>query len=233
LAKRPSSPNLLLAALPAADRNRLLEGREPVELLAGTVLMEPGAKVKHVLFPIDGFISLIAPISRTEQLEVGLVGTEGALDAAVILGVRASPLRAVVQGVGSAWQIDVATFRREAARSSTLQRVTNRYLYVLLSQFALTAACTRFHYLDARLARWLLMTRDRAHSDDFLITHEFLAHMLGVRRVGVTRAASALQQRELIRYYRGRIKILDPRGLEDAACSCYAAAKDMYASALG
>ena len=233
MAKRPSSPNLLLAALPAADRKRLLGQREPVELLAGSVLIEPGEKVQHVLFPIDGFISLIAPISRTEQLEVGLVGTEGALDATVALGVHVSALRAVVQGAGSAWRIDVATFRREVARSPALQRVANRYLYVLLSQFALTAACTRFHYLDARLARWLLMTRDRAHSDDFLVTHQFLAHMLGVRRVGVTRAASALQQRELIRYHRGRVSIRDPRGLEDTACSCYAAAKGMYASVLG
>jgi CRP-like cAMP-binding protein len=230
---RPPSPNLLLAALPAADRARLLGQREPVELLAGRALIEPGETIRHVLFPIEGFISLIAPISATEQLEMGLVGTEGAVNAVVALGVGRSALRAVVQGGGAAWEIDLATFRSEAARSPALRRVIDRYLFVLLSQFALTAACTRFHYLDARLARSLLTTRDRAHSNSFLITHEYLAHMLGVRRVGVTRAATEMQRRELIRYYRGSVKIIDPSGLEAAACTCYAASKGMYASVLG
>jgi CRP-like cAMP-binding protein len=182
---------------------------------------------------VESFISLIAPISKDEQLEVGLVGNEGALGAPVILGVRVSPLRALIQGSGSAWKIDVATFCREVDRSPALRRVMGRYLYVLLTQLSQTAACTRFHFVEARLARWLLMTRDRAHSNDFLVTHEFLAYMLGVRRVGVTRAAGALQRCELITYHRGSVRILDPGGLEDAACSCYAAAKGTYASVLG
>jgi CRP-like cAMP-binding protein len=228
-----SPSNLLLAALPAADRRRLIGRREPVELAAGTTLTEPGEIVRHVLFPLDAFISLIAPIGAGEQLEVGLVGNEGMHGAGVTLGVRAAPLRALVQGAGMAWKLDAASFCQVAKTSAALRSVVNRYIYVQLSQFAQTAACTRFHFVEARLARWLLMTRDRAHSNDFLITHEFLAYMLGVRRVGVTRAAGALQRHELIRYHRGSIKILDPRGLEDVACSCYAAAKETYTSVLG
>jgi CRP-like cAMP-binding protein len=225
--------NLLLASLPAADRRRLLADRDPVDLVAGVTLTEPGDVARHAYFPIDSFISLIAPVTGGAQLEVGLVGNEGMVGTAPILGVRFSPLRALVQGGGRAWQFDAAALASEIERSPALRRVLNRYLYVLLSQVAQSAACTRFHFVEARLARWLLMTRDRAHSNSFHITHEFLAYMLGVRRVGVTRAASALQRREVIHYTRGNLEILDDRGLEAAACGCYAAAKATYADVLG
>ena len=227
------SENRLLATLPAAERRSVLADLQRVQLVTGSVLCEPGERIRDVYFPIDGFISLITPVPPHSQVEVGLVGSEGMLGVSLALGVGTSPLRGLVQGAGSAWRIDAASFRRLLARSPALQKILNRYLYVILAQLAQTAACTRFHVVEARLARWLLMTRDRGHSSDLTITHEFLAYMLGVRRVGITRAASSLQRRKLIRYARGEVAIIDGRGLEQAACSCYAADRQLYATVFG
>jgi CRP-like cAMP-binding protein len=221
--------NLLLAALPAVERRRLIARCEPIELEFEQVLCEVGDRIRHIYFPTSGFISLITSVDKESYLEVGLVGSEGMLGSSLLLGVGVSSLRALVQGAGPALRIDAAQFSSELKRSPALRKLLNSYLYVLFTQLSQMAACTRFHIVEARLARWLLMTRARAHSNEFRLTQEFLAYMLGVRRAGITRAASNLQKRQLIRYSRGKMQILDSRGLEAVSCKCYADATRMYA----
>jgi len=223
----------LLEALPGSELRRMLAGCEKIELAFADVLYTPGERLKHVYFPTRGFISLVMPVDHSAQLEVGLVGNEGMFGIPLALGVDVSPVRAVVQGAGSALRMDAAYFCRELERSQALQGGINRYVFVQVSQLAQTAACTRFHVVESRLARWLLMTQDRAHADSFDITQEFLALMLGVRRVGITKAATSLQKRKLIRYNRGKITVLDRRGLKGASCGCYKADRESYDRILG
>jgi CRP-like cAMP-binding protein len=225
--------NRLLAALPAEDRQYILDRCEPAGLLLGDVLDKPGAPVSHVYFPTGGSISLVMPIEGSAGLEVGLIGNEGMLGITLTLGVDVAPFHAVVQGAGTALRLPAAAFLAGLERSPALQRELKRYLYVSLGQLAQTAACTRFHMVEERLARWLLMTGDRAQSDTFHVTHVFLAYMLGVRRVGITKAANSLQQQKLIRYQRGNVTILDRAGLEAASCGCYRAGKEIYGRILG
>ena len=224
-----AAQNHLIERLPRKDRTRLLAVCEPVQLVLGEVLCEPGKATRHVWFPIDGFISMVAPIDAKPALEVGMVGREGMLGAQLALGVATVPLHALVQGAGSALRVGATAFRAELARSPALQRVLHRYLYVLMAQLTGSAACLRFHEIGPRLARWLLMSQDRAHAARFHVTHEFLAYMLGVRRVGVTAAASGLQRNGLIEYHRGEMAVLDRKGLEAAACDCYANDRQAYA----
>jgi CRP-like cAMP-binding protein len=228
LTQRMPAVNRLLEALPSSDRRRMLAECETVELEFAEVLYTPRQRLSYVYFPVKGFISLIMAIDEHASLEVGLVGNEGMFGVPLVLGVDVSPLRAVVQGAGSALRMNAPAFCRELGRSQALQRETNRYVFVQMNQLAQTAACTRFHLVEARLARWLLMTQDRAHADNFHVTQEFLALMLGIRRVGVTKAASALQLRQLIQYKRGDITVLDRRGLRSAACGCYKADLESY-----
>jgi CRP-like cAMP-binding protein len=230
---RGVAANRLLAALPAKDRRPLIARCEEVELSFGQVLDEPGDRIGHVYFPIDSYVSLVTKAAGEASLEVGLVGDEGMHGVSLVLGIDVSPLHALVQGAGPAFRMSANAFRRECAARPALHRALNRYLYVLMSQLAQSAACTRYHLIEARLARWMLMTQDRAHADTFSVTHEFLAWMLGVRRVGVTAAASALQRKRLISYSRGVVTVLNRRGLEAASCPCYRINKNVYDRMLG
>jgi CRP-like cAMP-binding protein len=230
--RRRPPPNRLLEALPRRETRRMLGQCEAVELKCGEILYQPNAPICHVYFPADSFISLMLPVDGTGNLEVASVGNEGMLGSPLVLGVKLSPLRALVQGKGLAWRMSAVAFSRELGRSAALRRGLHRYLQVRMCQLAQAAACTRFHLVEQRLARCLLMTQDRAHADEFHATHEVLAYMLGVRRVGVTKAANALQTRRLIHYHRGEISILDRVGMEAAACGCYQADRDTYATLL-
>lgn len=232
-ARRVASGNRLLAALPRKDRLHFMASCEMVDLVLSETLYEPGDRLQHVHFPTTGFISLVTPIDGSTRLEVGLVGDEGMAGTPLVLGVALSPLQALVQGAGSSLRMDAASFRGELRRSPALQQQLDRYLFVRMTQLAQAAGCTRFHLVEARLARWLLMTQDRARSNALHITHEFLALMLGVRRVGVTKAASSLQKLGLIHYSRGDIAILDRPGLEAASCACYRTDRETYRRVLG
>ncbi|MDO9075219.1 MAG: Crp/Fnr family transcriptional regulator [Rubrivivax sp.] len=223
-----AAQNHLVELLPRVDRQRLLAACEPVDLQLGEVLCERGDAVHHVYFPIDGFISLLMQSDHHPSLEVGMVGREGMVGAALLLGVGAEPLQALVQGAGSTLRMSKEAFDNELDMSPTLRRVVGRFVFVRLSQMAGLAACMRFHLIGQRLARWLLMSQDRAHAAQFHVTHEFLAAMLGVRRVGITAAAGELARQGLITYHRGELTVLDRTGLERASCACYAADRSIY-----
>ena len=235
LGKSPLSDRLnhLTELLSARERGRLLAGCTAVDLVVGDVLCRRGDTMQHVYFPTDSFISLVTQTEGDPALEVGLIGAEGMLGASLALGVGRTPLHALVQGRGAAWRMSGSDFRVQLAERAGLRRIVETYLYVLMAQLATSAACVRFHEIGPRLARWLLMTQDRAHAKTIHVTHAFLARMLGVRRVGITEAAGALQERGLIAYRRGELQIVDRKGLEDVACSCYAADESVYSELLG
>src|SRR5580658_1135037 len=215
------SKNTILANLPGREFGRLQAALEPVSLKFGQVLYEPGKAIQHVYFPSNCLISLLTGVDKRRSLEVGMVGNEGMAGMPFILGMGVSGVRAIVQGGGEALRMAAGPFHIEFERNPALQEALYRYMYALMTQISQTAACNRFHEAEPRLARWLLMTRDRVMSDDFPLTHEFLAHMLGMRREGVTEAASRFKRRKLISYQRGEIQILDLKGLKAASCSCY------------
>ena len=227
---RASSANGLLAALPHAEYRRLHPALEPVKLTYGEVLHEPGVPIRYVYFPLDCVISLLTTVKGHKALEVGLVGHEGMVGIPLALGIHASYHRALVQRTGTAMRMESAPFRKEFLQSKPLQKVLYRYEHALTGQIAQSAACNRFHALQARLARYLLMTGDRARSMVVRLKHEFLARMLGVRRVSVTHAASALQKRKLIKCRRGEITILDRNRLGAVSCECYQIIRRIYNS---
>jgi len=216
--KSPPIANQLLAALPKKDYQGLQRHLEEIPLVFEEILYRPNALISDVYFPNSGIVSLLAGSTERSTLEVGLVGNEGMVGLGVFMGVNSSLNRAVVQGAGSAMKMKATAFRKE---SGVLQRLLQRYSHSVLTQITQSAVCNQFHSVDARFARWLLMTRDRTGGDEFQITQEFMSNMLGVRREGVSKAACDLQKRKLIRYGRGRLKILDRAGLEAISCGCY------------
>jgi CRP-like cAMP-binding protein len=225
--------NRLIAGLPRTARSRLLKRCEPVDMTFGQVLCEPDKPQRHVYFPLTGFISQVAPLDGHPPLEMALIGSEGMLGVTLVLGVGAAPLKGVVQGSGTALRMTASQLLQELHACPALLRKLKRYMYVIITQLAQTTTCTRFHEVEPRLARWLLMTHDRAHADHFHLTHKYLAEMLGVQRSAVTISAGSLQHRKLIGYTRGEISILDRKGLESASCECYDADIKDYAQLLG
>ena len=230
-AKQVSVPNHLLGALPRKDYQKLLPVLEPVKLAFGEILYESHDQIRHVYFPVDCFVSMLTTVDAGRAAEVGLIGSEGMIGVPMALGVAVSPFRAVVQGGGTAMRLKTVDFRRSFSNSAALKREVFLFTHLLMIQIAQTAACNRFHVVTQRMARWLLMTHDRVNSNEFRITQEFLALMLGVRRVGVSVAMCALRDRKVIAYRRGTIKILDQGGLVSAACGCYKTVKDTYSRA--
>lgn len=222
--------NHLLAALPRKEYRRLLTGSEPVTLRFGEVLYELEKPIRHVYFPSDSLVSLLTPVEGHMALETGLVGREGMLGIPLALGISNSPARALVLGTGTALRMTSAHFRSEHGKYGSLHREVSRYIHERIVQITQTAACNRFHPVEDRLARWLLMTRDRMGTNHFRLTQELLGDMLGVLRVAVTKAAGDLQRRKLISYRRGNISILDQKGLEAASCRCYRVVKGRHDS---
>ena len=223
------SKNRLLAGLPIAEYQSLLDKCEMTELKASEVLCNAGDEINYVYFPKQSIISLMKYIDAGKNLEVGMIGNEGMLGSTLLLGISLAPFRAVVQKSGIALRMSAANFIHEFKTSAALEQQLKRYIYVSLSQQMQNAACNRFHVVEERLARLLLMIGDRAHSINFHVTQESLAQMLGVRRVGVTMAAGALQNKKLISYSRGDLNIQDYAGLEAASCSCYQKDNEIYA----
>jgi len=221
--------NLLIRQLPKTVRRAFLEQCEPFELVLSAELGERGKALGHAYFPLEGFITLVIDVDSHPMLEVGMIGREAMLGSELILGASKAPWRALVQCPGHSWRISARSLRGAIAANPALRRVLQRFVMVRLYQQALGAACERFHMVSPRLARLMLMSQDRAQADDFHVTQEFMALMLGVRREGITIAANQFQSRGLIEYHRGRITVLDRKALQAEACNCYAADKQIYA----
>lgn len=213
--------NRLLAALPVEDYHRLFPKLELIALTFEENIYEQGEIIHDVYFPNSGIISLIAAIEASATLEVGIVGKEGIIGLPVFLGVKTSNNRAIVQGTGFAMRINEKDFRNECKNRESLPLILQRYTHSLLTQISQSAVCYRFHPIEARLARWLLMSSDRMETENFQITQEFLSNMLGVRREAVNKAAVTLHQQDLISYSRGNVSITNRTGLETVSCSCY------------
>ncbi len=217
--------NKLLALLPPKEYRRLFPSLEKVPLNYGENIYELGDTIDNVYFPNSGIISVLASIGKSALLEVGIVGNEGMIGLAVFLGVKDSINRVIVQGKGEAMKMKTADFLEACDSGGELPKILRRFTHTLLTQVSQSAVCFRFHEVEARLARWLLMTADRMGSNNFRITQDFLSDMIGVRREAVNKSAVILQDMEIIEYTRGKMKILDRGKLENISCSCYAVIK--------
>ncbi len=213
--------NRLLSALPRTEYELLLAHSQRVHLARGKVLYNTGDVVRHGYFPLTGMISLLSLNHNGESIELGVVGNEGFVGIPSILRSNTSPYRVVVQIPADVMVVRAEVLRREFNRGEHLQDLLLRFVHALLVQISQSATCNHFHRTQARLSRWLLISRDRAKSNTLYLTQEFLSQMLGVPRPGVTVAAGTLQESRLITYSRGKITILDPKGLETRACECY------------
>jgi CRP-like cAMP-binding protein len=224
---QPPSPerNWILRALPEAERERLYPHLNHVALPFGMVLYESGAVLRHIYFPVDSIVSLLYVLNNGASAEIAVVGNDGAVGVSLFMGGETTPSRAVVQSAGSAYRLSRARLRQEFSRHGQLLHVLLRYTQSLITQMAQTAVCNRHHALDQQLCRWLLLSLDRLDSDELRVTQELIASMIGVRREGVTEAAGRLQKLGVIRYSRGRIKVLDRKRLEALSCECYAVTK--------
>ena len=225
--------NRLLTYLVQEDQERLLQFLEPVELEYKRPLYDADERIEFVHFIESGVGSLVCAMADGRAAEVGTVGNEGVIGLPVLLGDDRAPSSMYVQVPGRGLRMRARAFREQLEQSPRMRAVMLRYTHVFFNQIAQTAACAHFHSLEQRCCRWLLMTRDRMPSDTFLLTHEFLSMMLGVRRAGVSVAAGALQRRGFIRYHRGHVTVLDRQALEGCACECYAVAKAEFNGLLG
>ena len=219
--------NQLLAALPAADRQRWLSQLEPVLLTLGQVLYESGGTLSHAYFPTSAIVSLLYVMENGASAEIAVVGCEGLVGISLFMGGESTPSRAEVQSAGQGFRLPAQTIKAEFKRAPVLHLLL-RYTQALITQMAQTAVCNRHHSLDQQLCRWLLLSLDRLPGNELVMTQELIANMLGVRREGVTEGALKLQQAGLIRYNRGRITVLDRPGLERRTCECYAVVKAEY-----
>lgn len=218
--------NLLLCSLPPAEREFLLPHLEPVTLLLGKVVYEPGERVNYCYFPTNSVVSLLYTMQDGSTAEMGLVGNDGVTGIAAVLGGESTSSQAVVAVAGDALRLPAKRLQQEFARAGPLQRSFLRYTQVLITQVCQTAVCNRLHSVQQRLCRWLLLCHDRKDRSDLLMTQDLIAHMIGGRRESVTVAAGHLQDAGLIHYCRGRISILDRQGLESNVCECYRIVED-------
>jgi CRP-like cAMP-binding protein len=212
--------NRLLVALPRDEHDRLLPHLEKVSLPLRTILYEANGSIAHVFFPINGVVSLVIKDS-VFTLEVGIIGNEGMVGTPVFLGSDRSPTEAIAQIEGAALRMETKFFLKEMGRAGPLHGLVQRYTQTMINQISQSIVCNRRHSVEKRMCRWLLMSHDRVGADEFPLTHEFLAQMLGVRRPTVTAVAVTLQKDKLISYHRGKITVLDRKGLEAASCDCY------------